>query len=61
MPSVATLALPGDGGAGDRAEHARFNGETAAGAARLKAAEVKKMDRWSEELLEPCLARLDQN
>ena len=40
-PGVAALALPGDGRAGDRAEHACFGGETAARAARLKAAEDK--------------------
>ena len=42
LPVVAALALPGDGGAGDRAEHARFDGETAARAARLQAVEDNK-------------------
>ena len=42
LPPVAVLALPGDGGAGDRAEHTRFDGETAARAARLQAAEDHK-------------------
>ena len=45
LPAVAALALPGDGGAGDRAEHARFDGETAARAARLQAAEDNKNEQ----------------
>ena len=45
QPAVAALVLPGDGGASDRAEHARFDGATAARAARLKAAEDKKNEQ----------------
>ena len=45
LPAVAVLALPGDGGAGDRAEHARFDGETGARDARLQAAEDNKNEQ----------------
>ena len=45
LPAVAALALPGDGGAGDRAEHTHFDGETAARAARLQAAEDNRNEQ----------------
>ena len=45
LPAVAALALPRDGGAGDRAEQARFDGETAARAARLHAAGENKNEQ----------------
>ena len=45
LPPVATLALPGDGGAGDAAEQTRFDGETAARATRLQAAEDNKNEQ----------------
>ena len=45
LPAVAALALPRDGGAGDRAEHARFDRETATRAARLQAAKNNKNEQ----------------
>ena len=44
-PNLAAVAALADGGAGDRAEHARFDGETAARAARLQAAEDNKNEQ----------------
>ena len=45
MPAVAALVLTGDGGAGDRAEHAFFDGETTARVARLQVAEDNKNEQ----------------
>ena len=42
LPAVQVLALPGDAGPLDAAEQTRFDGETAARAARLQAAEANK-------------------
>ena len=45
LPAVRALALPGDAGPLDAAEQTRFDGETAARAARLQAAEANKNEQ----------------
>ena len=55
LPAVASLALPGDGGAGDRAEPASFDGETVARAARLQAAEDNKNEQVKRIFIEAML------